>query len=145
MSIIVGRAGIAKLRSRFPKAQLSRDQGLRSAVQRVIAYIAAPFGRFPLELDLRGTAFQQRVWREVQKIAIGRTATYSRIAQAIGAPKAIRAVAGSCARCWWSFAIPCHRVLHKGGASAATADSEGRRRVRWVAYEAGLIAKRRRI
>lgn len=135
---------LGELRSRFPKAELIVSEDLKPLVAQVVAYIAAPVGRFPLALDLRGTAFQQRVWHEVQKIPIGRTSTYSRIAEAIGAPKAIRAVASSCARCWWSFAVPCHRVLHKGGVTAATADPEGRRRVRWVAYEAGLMAKRRR-
>lgn len=134
---------MAELRSRFPKAELAHDQGLRSAVQKVIEYIAAPFGRFPLALDLRGTAFQQRVWREVQKIPPGGTSTYSKIAEAIGAPKAIRAVASSCTRCWWAFAVPCHRVLHKGGIDSVPADPQGRRRYRWVLYEAGLLAKRR--
>jgi AraC family transcriptional regulator of adaptative response/methylated-DNA-[protein]-cysteine methyltransferase len=108
------------------------------SLRKVIDYIATPAGRFPLALDMRGTGFQQRVWREVQKIPFGQTSTYTRIAEAIGAPKAIRAVASSCTRCLWAFAVPCHRVLHSGSAKG----SRDGRRYRWVAYEAKLNAKR---
>ncbi len=122
-----------ELRERFPKANLLLDQE-EKFLKKTIQYIGRPAGRFPLALDLRGTEFQQRVWREVQRIPFGQTSTYARIAQAIGAPKSIRAVASSCTRCWFAFAVPCHRVLHSG---AAKAGREGRR-YRWVAYEAKL-------
>ena len=123
------------LRARFPKATLQRDdKACAGAVAKVVAYIAAPFGRFGLPLDMRGTDFQKKVWREVQKIPCGRTSTYSKIAEAIGAPKATRAVASSCSRCWFAFAVPCHRVLHSAGANPAR---DGRR-YRWVAYEMRL-------
>ena len=123
------------IRARFPKADLVRDEkGCAPIVAKVIRYIASPFGPFKLRLDIRGTEFQQRVWREVRKIPFGRTSSYTRIAEAIGAPKAVRAVGSSCTRCWFAFAIPCHRVLHSG---AAKAGGEGRR-YRWVAYEAKL-------
>lgn len=135
VSIIVGSGAMAELRSRFPEATLRRDHDLQSAAATTAAYIAAPVDRFALALDLRGTAFQQRVWREVRKIPFGQTSTYSKIAEAIGAPGAVRAVAGACARSWWSFAVPCHRVLHKGGEAR---DPNGRRRLRWLAYEAGV-------
>jgi AraC family transcriptional regulator of adaptative response/methylated-DNA-[protein]-cysteine methyltransferase len=135
VSIIVREGGLAELRSWFPKATLKRDEALQPLVAKVASYIAAPFNRFPLALDLRGTPFQKAVWREVQKIPFGQTSTYSRIAEAIGAPKAIRAVASSCTRCWWSFAVPCHRVVHKGGDAQ---DANGRRRLRWVEYESRL-------
>ena len=111
-----------------------RDQE-NAPLREVIGYLAMPAGRFPLALDLRGTVFQQRVWREVQKIPCGQTSTYARIAEAIGAPKAIRAVASSCTRCWFAFAVPCHRVLHSAGAKPAR---DGRR-YRWVAYEAAQL------
>lgn len=129
------------LRSRFRKATLIQDgKACRAAVANAIKYVAAPFGRFGLRLDIRGTDLQQRVWNEVRKIPFGQTSTYSKIAEAIGAPRAIRAVANSCSRSWFAFAVPCHRVLHKGGASP------GNRRVgrqyKWVAYEAKLNAKR---
>jgi len=125
------------LRARFPKAQLIRDgKACAPVVAKVVRYIAAPFRRFGLPLDIRGTELQQRVWNEVRGIPFGGTSTYSKIAEAIGAPKAIRAVANACSRSWFAFAVPCHRVLHKAGASAA--DRRDGRQYRWVAYEAGL-------
>jgi len=80
------------------------------------------------------------VWDEVRKIPFGQTSTYSKIAEAIGSPKAIRAVANSCSRSWFAFAVPCHRVLHKGGASAGI--RRDGRQYRWVDYEGKLDAKR---
>jgi AraC family transcriptional regulator of adaptative response/methylated-DNA-[protein]-cysteine methyltransferase len=134
---------IRDLAARFPKAKLVRDEaGGKTTVAKVARYIAAPFRPFALPLDIRGTELQQRVWSEVRKIQFGETSTYSRIAEAIGNPKAIRAVAQSCSRSWFAFAIPCHRVLHKGGATAQHR-REGRQ-YRWVDYEARLAAKRRR-
>lgn len=135
---------LAELKARFAGLRLVRDDdGCAAFLRKVAAYVAAPYGRFPLALDLRGTAFQKRVWREVQKIPVGRTSTYSEIAEAIGSPKAIRGVASSCARCGWAFAVPCHRVMHKGGVEAVMADPQGRRRYRWVTYESALIANGR--
>lgn len=67
---------------------------------------------------IRGTDLQQRVWREVRKVSFGETSTYSRIAEAIGAPRAIRAVAGACSRSSFAFAVPCHRVVPKGDATS---------------------------
>ena len=128
---------IRDLGARFPKANIVRDQkGSKATVEKVARYIAAPFRPFPLPLDIRGTDLQQRVWREVRKIPFGQTSTYSRIAAAIGAPKAIRAVAQSCSRSWFAFAVPCHRVLHTGR------PREGRQ-YDWVQYEAKLAGKRR--
>ena len=126
---------IRDLGARFPKANLVRDEkGSKATVAKVARYIAAPFRPFALPLDIRGTGLQQRVWSEVRKIPFGETSTYSRIAEAIGAPKAIRAVASSCSRSWFAFAVPCHRVLHKGGAQ----DRRDGRQYRWVDYEAKL-------
>jgi AraC family transcriptional regulator, regulatory protein of adaptative response / methylated-DNA-[protein]-cysteine methyltransferase len=134
---------IRDLGARFPKANLVRDEkASKATVAKVGRYIAAPFRPFALPLDIRGTDLQQRVWNEVRRIPFGETSTYSRIAEAIGAPKAIRAVAGSCSRSWLAFAIPCHRVLHKGGATAR--NRRDGRQYRWVDYEATLSAKRRK-
>ena len=131
------------LAARFPKANLVRDEkGSKATVAKVAGYIAAPFRPFELPLDLRGTDLQQRVWREVRKIPFGGSSTYSKIAEAIGAPKAIRAVAMSCSRSWFAFAVPCHRVLHKGGATAQK--RRDGRQYGWVDYEAKLAAKRRK-
>lgn len=133
---------IRDLGARFPTANLVRhERASKAAVARVARYIAAPFGPFTLPLDIRGTELQRRVWSEVRKIPFGETSTYSRIAEAIGAPKAIRAVAGSCARSCFAFAIPCHRVLHKGGATGQ--NRRGGRQYRWVDYEVKLAAKQR--
>lgn len=118
--------------ARFPKANLVRDQKTSKAlVAKVSRYIAAPFRPFPLPLDIRGTELQQRVWNEVRKIPFGETSTYAKVAAAIGAPKAIRAVAQSCSRSWFAFAVPCHRVLHTGR------PREGRQ-YDWVKYEARI-------
>ncbi len=126
------------IRARFPKAELVRDEkGCAPVVAKVVKYIARPCGRFELPLDVRGTEFQQRVWREVRKIPCGQTSSYTRIAETIGAPRAVRAVASSCTRCWFAFAIPCHRVLHSGPAKAAR---QGRR-YRWVGYEAKQLGR----
>ena len=130
---------LRELAARFPKASLVRDEkGSKGTVAKVARYIAAPFRRFTLPLDIRGTELQQRVWHEVRKIPFGETSTYSKIATAIGNPRAIRAVAGSCSRCWLAFAIPCHRVLHSGGATARRDGPQYRR----VAYEAKLAVTR---
>src|SRR5688572_15775056 len=134
---------IRDLGARFRKANLVRDEkGGKAMVAKVGRYIAAPFQPFSLPLDIRGTDLQQRVWREVRRIPFGETSTYSKIAEAIGAPKAIRAVAGSCSRSWFAFAVPCHRVLHKGDATSRP--RRDGRQYRWVDYEAKLAAKRQR-
>ena len=134
---------IRDLGARFPKAKLVRDEkGSKATVAKVARYIAAPLRPFALALDIRGTELQQRVWSEVRKIPFGETSTYSRIAEAIGMPKAIRAVASACSRSWFAFAVPCHRVLHKGGATAQ--NRRDGRQYRWVDYEAKLAGKRRR-
>ena len=130
---------VRDLKSRFPKARLVRDEaGCAGTLARVVAYIAAPVGRFSLALDMRGTEFQKLAWRAVMDIPFGETSTYSRIAEAIGAPKAIRAVASSCSRCDFAFAVPCHRVTHKG---AGKGDPGRQRRRRWVDYEAKLARR----
>jgi AraC family transcriptional regulator of adaptative response/methylated-DNA-[protein]-cysteine methyltransferase len=133
---------IRDLGARFPKATLVRDEKTSKAtVTKVARYIAAPFRPFALSLDIRGTELQRRVWSVVRKIPFGETSTYSTIATAIGTPKAIRAVANACSRSRFAFAVPCHRVLHKGGATAQ--HRRDGRQYRWVDYEAKLAAKRR--
>jgi AraC family transcriptional regulator of adaptative response/methylated-DNA-[protein]-cysteine methyltransferase len=125
---------IRDLEARFPKAKLL--PGCKGTVAKVARYIAAPFRPFAMPLDIRGTDLQQRVWKEVRKIPFGETSTYAKIAAAIGSPKAIRAVASSCSRSWFAFAVPCHRVLH-------TRRARKGRQYDWVEYEAKLAAKRR--
>jgi AraC family transcriptional regulator of adaptative response/methylated-DNA-[protein]-cysteine methyltransferase len=148
VSIIVRDEGVRlmqELLRRLPKAKLIRDEkGMRAVVGRVASYIAAPAGKFDMALDLRGTELQKRVWNEVRKIPFGKTSTYSRIAAAIGAPRAIRAVAQSCSRNWLAFAVPCHRVLHEGAGAAVHKRRKEGVQYRWADYEARLAARRRR-
>jgi len=70
---------------------------------------------FTLPLDIRATAFQRLVWKALQGIPYGATSSYSEIAEAIGKPEAVRAVASACAKNRIAVAIPCHRVVHKDG------------------------------
>lgn len=132
---------VPELQLRFPKADLVRETK-DPALAEVIAYVAMPAGRLERPLDIRGTEFQQRVWQAVRKIPFGRTSTYAKIAEAIGAPRAIRAVASSCSRNWFAFAVPCHRVLHSQNADLKHRDRQGSIQYKWAAYEAKLLAKR---
>lgn len=130
---------VPDLLPRFPKANLIRDEnGCKAVVAKIIEYIAAPFKPFRLPLDIRGTDFQKSVWNEVRQIPFGQTFSYSQIAEAIGAPKAVRAVGSSCTHCWFAFAVPCHRVVSKGGAGPV---ERGGRRYKWLEYEAKLLTK----
>lgn len=104
------------LQDRFPKAHfIGADAAYEQLIAKVVGLVEAPTMNVDLPLDVRGTAFQQKVWRALRKIPVGRTATYSDIARRIGAPKAIRAVAGACAANHIAVAIPCHRVIRNDG------------------------------
>ena len=104
------------LRRRFPEAVLCPDDaGLADLLAAVLAFIAEPAAALSLPLDLRGTAFQQRVWAALGRIPPGETRTYADVAAAIGAPAAVRAVARSCATNPVSLAVPCHRVVGRNG------------------------------
>ena len=106
----------AALRTRFPAAAITgEDAGLGDWARQIVRCIAAPGETPDLPLDIRGTAFQARVWRALQKIRLGQTATYGEIAAALGRPKAVRAVAGACAANPLAVLVPCHRVVRKGG------------------------------
>ena len=82
----------------------------------VVGFVEAPRTGLDLPLDVRGTAFQQRVWQALQQIPAGATASYSDIAQRLGAPRSVRAVAQACAANAIAVAIPCHRVVRQDGA-----------------------------
>jgi AraC family transcriptional regulator of adaptative response/methylated-DNA-[protein]-cysteine methyltransferase len=104
------------LRRRFPRAQIvSDDASLMGAVRAVVAFLEEPKQALDLPLDLRGTAFQQRVWQTLCKIPPGETRTYAQLADMVGNPAAIRAVARSCATNPVSLAVPCHRVIGSDG------------------------------
>jgi AraC family transcriptional regulator, regulatory protein of adaptative response / methylated-DNA-[protein]-cysteine methyltransferase len=107
------------VRERFPAAAVTaEDPGLRNWADRVVRFIMAPSQTLDLPLDIRGTAFQARVWRALQKIPLGRTATYSEIARALSQPKAVRAVARACAANDLAVLVPCHRVIREDGGLA---------------------------
>jgi AraC family transcriptional regulator of adaptative response/methylated-DNA-[protein]-cysteine methyltransferase len=100
------------LQDRFPRAILvGSDAEFEQLVAKVVEFVEAPGIGLGLPLDVRGTAFQQRVWQALQEIPAGETASYTDVAQGIGAPKAVRAVAGACAANALAVAIPCHRVV----------------------------------
>lgn len=107
----------AELEQRFPGAR-KREGGakLKRSAVKISKLIDSPKSASDFPLDIRGTDFQKRVWRALQKIPAGRTASYSEIAKKIGAPKAVRAVAGACAANALSIVIPCHRVVRSDGA-----------------------------
>jgi AraC family transcriptional regulator of adaptative response/methylated-DNA-[protein]-cysteine methyltransferase len=84
-------------------------------VAQVVGLVEAPGQSLDLPLDIRGTAFQERVWQALRAIPPGRTATYSEIARAVGHPKAVRAVAQACAANPLAVAVPCHRVVRADG------------------------------
>jgi AraC family transcriptional regulator of adaptative response/methylated-DNA-[protein]-cysteine methyltransferase len=104
------------LQDRFPTARLiGGDADYEQWMAKVVGLIEAPALGLDLPLDVRGTAFQQRVWRALQAIPVGATASYLDIARQIGAPKAVRAVAQACAANSLAVAIPCHRVVRQDG------------------------------
>ncbi len=104
------------LRRRFPRARVvADDTALNDTLGAVLAFIAEPKQALDLPLDLRGTAFQQRVWKTLCQIPVGETRTYGELARMMDEPKAVRAVARSCAANPVSLAVPCHRVIGQDG------------------------------
>ena len=106
-----------ELQDKFPRATLiGGDKGFEQIVAKVVGFVEAPALGLDLPLDVRGTAFQQRVWQALRKIPVGSTASYTDIAKQIGSPSAVRAVAQACAANVLAVAIPCHRVVRNDGA-----------------------------
>jgi AraC family transcriptional regulator of adaptative response/methylated-DNA-[protein]-cysteine methyltransferase len=104
------------LERRFPRARIiGADTKFDRLVGRVVGLLEKPQASVTLPLDIRGTAFQQRVWQVLRAIPAGTTATYSEVAKAIGAPRAVRAVAQACAANPLAVAVPCHRVVRADG------------------------------
>lgn len=104
------------LKQRFGEAELApAGPDFQATVNQVLALVAAPGGAHALPLDIRGAAFQQRVWQALMQIPAGSTASYTEVAAAIGAPKSARAVARACAGNSLALAVPCHRVVRADG------------------------------
>ncbi len=107
---------VNELREEYPRAEITAAQGGFSQwVEEVVARTEGSAPRRELPLDLQATAFQRRVWQELQKIPRGTTRTYSQIARAVGKPRAVRAVARACATNPVSIVVPCHRVVRADG------------------------------
>ncbi|MGC2408917.1 MAG: bifunctional DNA-binding transcriptional regulator/O6-methylguanine-DNA methyltransferase Ada [Methyloceanibacter sp.] len=108
---------LRELQNVFPRADLiGGDAGFEQLAAKVIGFVEGPSMGLDLPLDVQGTAFQHRVWDALRRIPAGSTASYREIAQAIGSPKSVRAVARACAANHLAVAIPCHRVVRTDGA-----------------------------
>lgn len=106
----------AELEQEFSGAEIGRDvEALPEWVDAILQFIEGDYPHLDLPLDIRATAFQARVWEQLRHIPYGETRTYSQVAEAIGEPKAVRAVARAVATNPVALVIPCHRVVHKGG------------------------------
>jgi AraC family transcriptional regulator, regulatory protein of adaptative response / methylated-DNA-[protein]-cysteine methyltransferase len=104
-----------ELQRRLPRAALVADAKFAATVRKVVAFIDKPSSGLDLPLDVRGTAFQCRVWEELRRIPVGETRTYTEVARRVGKPKAVRAVANACATNLLAVVIPCHRVKRADG------------------------------
>ncbi|WP_395603329.1 bifunctional DNA-binding transcriptional regulator/O6-methylguanine-DNA methyltransferase Ada [Pseudomonas sp. B21128] len=107
---------VCDLQDQFRKANLiGADAGFEQLIAKVVGFIEAPAIGLDLPLDVRGTAFQERVWQALREIPVGSTASYADVAQRIGAPTSMRAVAQACGANRLAVAIPCHRVVRSDG------------------------------
>jgi AraC family transcriptional regulator of adaptative response/methylated-DNA-[protein]-cysteine methyltransferase len=114
-----GETLMRQLQERFPKADLAgSDAAFAALLGQVIAFIETPRRGLDLPLDIRGTAFQQRVWQALRDLPPGATVSYAELARRIGAPSSARAVAQACAANALAVAIPCHRVIRNDGGLA---------------------------
>ena len=110
---------VEELREEYPRAEIAAASNrFKHWVKEVLLRIEGQPPHIDLPLDLQATAFQRRVWRELQRIPRGRTRTYSQVARSVGQPKAVRAVARACATNPVSVVVPCHRVIREDGALA---------------------------
>ena len=128
----------AEFQRRFPEAaQVETEPETASLLSRVARFVEYPAGGLDLPLEIRGTAFEQRVWAALGQIPAGQTASYGEVARRIGAPNAVRAVARACAANRLAVAIPCHRVIGQDGALTGYRWGIDRKRA-LLAREAGV-------
>lgn len=110
---------VGELRREYPRAEIQRSgEALSKWVREIVERISGRPPRLDLPLDVQATAFQRRVWQELQKIPFGATRSYTQIAQRLGRPRAVRAVARACATNPVSIVVPCHRVVRADGTLA---------------------------
>lgn len=108
---------VRDLQDRFPNADLiGGDAGFEALVARVVGFVETPQAGLDLPLDIRGTAFQERVWQALRNVPAGQTVSYAEVARRIGSPGSARAVARACGANTIAVAIPCHRVVRNDGA-----------------------------
>jgi AraC family transcriptional regulator, regulatory protein of adaptative response / methylated-DNA-[protein]-cysteine methyltransferase len=121
---------VRNLQDRFPRARfIGADRDYEALVARVVGFVEAPKIGLNLPLDVRGTAFQERVWQALREIPVGTTICYAELARRIGSPKAARAVAAACSANKLAVAIPCHRVVRNDGSLSGYAWGVERKRV----------------
>lgn len=107
---------VRDLQDRFPNADLiGGDAGFEALVARVVGFVETPQAGLDLPLDIRGTAFQERVWQALRNVPAGQTVSYAEVARRIGSPGSARAVARACGANTIAVAIPCHRVVRNDG------------------------------
>jgi len=135
---------VEDLRNRFPRAVLVRgNRDDEKVLKRVVDHVEEPARDLDLPLDVRGTAFQRRVWQAVREIPAGQTTTYTDVARKIGAPNAIRAVGNACSANNLAVAVHCHRVLHKAGSpTGGNHWGNGRQRA-MIDREADAVSRKR--
>lgn len=109
---------VSDLLKRFPSAKPAENNSLSHHLQQIINYIESPNQPMQIQLDMRGSDFQQQVWQALLTIPAGEKRSYSELAAQIGKPKACRAVANACARNPIAVLVPCHRVVHKSGTTS---------------------------
>lgn len=121
---------VRDLQDRFPKARLiGDDEAFQRRVAEVVGLVEHPGRGVELPLDIRGTAFQQKVWAALRRIPAGQTLSYAELAERIGDPKAVRAVAGACAANSLALLVPCHRIVRTDGALSGYRWGTERKRV----------------
>ena len=119
---------VQRLKARFPKADVRPDDGtIASWVEAALAEIEHPTNHH-LPIDVQGTAFQERVWQELRRIPMGETRSYADIANAIGDPKATRAVGTANGQNPVAVLVPCHRVIRSDGSLGGYAGGLDRKR-----------------
>lgn len=134
---------VRDLQDQFPRAEIiGCDSEFEQLIAQVVGFIEAPSMGLHLPLDVQGTAFQERVWRALREIPPGTTVSYTELAERIGAPKAVRAVARACATNYIALAIPCHRVVRRDGDLAGYRWGVDRKR-ELLLREAADVEKRR--
>jgi AraC family transcriptional regulator, regulatory protein of adaptative response / methylated-DNA-[protein]-cysteine methyltransferase len=107
---------VPQLQKRFPEAVLKEaGPGFKHVIEDVVQFVKVPTASFNLPLDIQGTVFQQKVWTILREIEPGKTMSYTEVAEKVGNPKAVRAVATACASNKIAVVIPCHRVISKAG------------------------------